>query len=238
VLRLVTGSSVAETRTSGARAGRGPVELMLPDVPTVSREHARFTFSDGRWWVSNQGRNGLTLNGAKVTGKQPQPLSDGDTIVFGRATLRAVHVPGHTLGSIALIADEGLALTGDFLFVQSVGRPDLAGKTESWAKLLWQSLERARQSWTGDLLVVPGHYSSEAERRADRAIAARFDVITATNHAGAIQEEREFLKWITDHATTFPDAYRTIKETNLGLSEPADADIEILESGPNHCAVG
>jgi glyoxylase-like metal-dependent hydrolase (beta-lactamase superfamily II) len=35
-----------------------------------------------------------------------QPLSDGDTIVFGRATLRAVHAPGHTLGSIALIADE------------------------------------------------------------------------------------------------------------------------------------
>jgi pSer/pThr/pTyr-binding forkhead associated (FHA) protein len=80
-LRLVTGSSVAETRTSGARAGRGPVELMLPDVPTVSREHARFTFADGRWWITNQGRNGLTLNGAKVTGEQP--LSDGDTIRWG-----------------------------------------------------------------------------------------------------------------------------------------------------------
>jgi pSer/pThr/pTyr-binding forkhead associated (FHA) protein len=82
-MRLVTGSSVTETRMSGARAGRGSVELMLPDVPTVSREHARFTFADGRWWVSNQGRNGLTLNGAKVAGKQPQPLSDGDTIRWG-----------------------------------------------------------------------------------------------------------------------------------------------------------
>ncbi len=82
VLRLVTGSSVAETRTSGARAGRGPVELILPDVPTVSREHARFTFSDGRWRISNQGRNGLILNGAAVTGEQP--LSDGDTIRWGK----------------------------------------------------------------------------------------------------------------------------------------------------------
>ena len=81
VLRLVTGSSVAETRMSGARAGRGSVELMLPDVPTVSREHARFTFSDGRWWIVNQGRNGLTLNGAPVTGEQP--LSDGDAIRWG-----------------------------------------------------------------------------------------------------------------------------------------------------------
>jgi|SRR5579859_2798307 len=81
VLRLVTGSSVAETRAPRARAGRGSVELVLPDVLTVSREHATFTFSDGRWWVTNQGRNGLTLNGAPVTGEQP--LSDGDTIRWG-----------------------------------------------------------------------------------------------------------------------------------------------------------
>jgi hypothetical protein len=81
VLRLVTGSSVAETRMSGARAGRGSVELVLPDVPTVSREHAKFTFSDGRWWITNQGRNGLTLNDAPVAGEQP--LSDGDVIRWG-----------------------------------------------------------------------------------------------------------------------------------------------------------
>ena len=81
VLRLVTGSSVAETRVSGARAGRGSVELVLPDVPTVSRQHARFTYSDGRWWITNQGRNGLTLNGAPVAGKQS--LSDGDAIRWG-----------------------------------------------------------------------------------------------------------------------------------------------------------
>jgi hypothetical protein len=81
VLQLVTGSSVAETRVSGARAGRGSVELVLPDVLTVSREHATFTFSDGRWWVTNQGRNGLTLNGTPVAGEQP--LSDGDTIRWG-----------------------------------------------------------------------------------------------------------------------------------------------------------
>ena len=84
VLRLVTGSSVAETRVSGARAGRGPVELVLPDVLTVSREHATFTFSDGRWWITNQGRNGLALNGAPVAGEQP--LSDGDTIRWGTRT--------------------------------------------------------------------------------------------------------------------------------------------------------
>jgi hypothetical protein len=81
VLRLVTGGSVTETSTSGARAGRGTVELVLPDVPTVSRQHARFTFSTGRWWVTNQGMNGLSVNGVPVSGKQP--LSDGDSIRWG-----------------------------------------------------------------------------------------------------------------------------------------------------------
>jgi hypothetical protein len=81
VLRLVTGSSVAQTSMSGARAGRGSVELVLPHVPTVSREHARFTFSTGRWWVTNQGMNGLSVNGVLVSGEQP--LSDGDSIRWG-----------------------------------------------------------------------------------------------------------------------------------------------------------
>ena len=83
VLRLVTGSSVAETSVSGARAGRGPVELVLPEVPTVSRVHAIFTFAAGRWWVTNQGMNGLSVNGVPVSGEQP--LSDGDSIRWGKS---------------------------------------------------------------------------------------------------------------------------------------------------------
>jgi glyoxylase-like metal-dependent hydrolase (beta-lactamase superfamily II) len=167
-----------------------------------------------------------------------QPLNDGDTIAFGRAALRAVHVPGHTLGSIALLADDGLVLSGDFLFVQSVGRPDLGGQAEGWAKLLWHSLERARREWPGDLMVLPAHYAGEQERRADRAVAARFDVIAATNVAAAIQDERAFLRWIADHETAPPAAYRTIKLANLGLVALSDADAEVLESGPNQCAIG
>jgi len=81
VLRLVTGDSVAQTRTPGARAGRGHVELVLPNVPTVSREHARFGFSDGRWRVTNLGVNGLSVNGAPAATEHS--LSDGDFIRWG-----------------------------------------------------------------------------------------------------------------------------------------------------------
>src|SRR5436190_5464594 len=167
-----------------------------------------------------------------------QPLTEGDTIAFGRATLVAAHVPGHTLGSTALIVDAALALTGDFLFVQSVGRPDLGGQRDSWTERLWDSLERVRREWPGDLLVLPAHYAGETERRADRSVAARFDVIAATNQALAIQDPRAFLAWVTAHTTTPPEAYRTIKLANLGLVDVADADAETLEFGPNVCAVG
>lgn len=81
ILRLVTGDSVARTRLPVARAGRGPVELVLPNVPTISREHARFAFAEGRWFVTNLGVNGLTVNGTPAAGKHP--LSDGDTIRWG-----------------------------------------------------------------------------------------------------------------------------------------------------------
>ena len=81
VLRLVTGDSVAQTQMTGARAGRGSVELVLPNVPTISREHARFAFSEGRWWVTNLGINGLAVNGAPA--ETEHPLGDGDTIRWG-----------------------------------------------------------------------------------------------------------------------------------------------------------
>ena len=164
-------------------------------------------------------------------------LKDGDRITFGRASLRIAHSPGHTLGSVTLLSDDGLALTGDFVFVQSVGRPDLGGQAKAWAEQLWHSLERARAAWPGDVLILPAHYAAEIERRADRTVGARWDVITATNAALALRTKAEFLAWVESHKATPPVEYRTIKEAHLGLLEVAEHDAEALESGPNVCAV-
>ena len=82
LLRLVTGGSAAETRLSGARAGRGTaVELLLPEEPTVSRVHARFVFREGQWRVTGLGRNGLMVNEMPVRGEQV--VRDGDSIHWG-----------------------------------------------------------------------------------------------------------------------------------------------------------
>ncbi|HUK21219.1 MAG TPA: MBL fold metallo-hydrolase [Gemmatimonadales bacterium] len=166
-----------------------------------------------------------------------QPVGRGDTIAFGTAAITIDHVPGHTLGSIALIADDHYILTGDFLFVASVGRPDLGGAPDAWARLLWRSLAHAKQAWPREHVILPAHYASESERRADRAVARTFGTVLDTNPALAFRDEPSFLRWLAEHYTVPPAAYRTLKLVNLGLIDTSEADIESLETGPNLCAV-
>lgn len=83
LLRLITNGAVAETRVSGARAGRDrAVELPLPGDPTVSRVHATFACAGGEWRITVLGRNGVLLNGAPVNGEHV--VRDGDAIRWGR----------------------------------------------------------------------------------------------------------------------------------------------------------
>ena len=55
-------------------------------------------------------------------------IIDGDTITFGDTQLKAIHVPGHSPGSIVFYCEEAACLfAGDVLFQGSIGRADLAG---------------------------------------------------------------------------------------------------------------
>jgi hydroxyacylglutathione hydrolase len=55
-------------------------------------------------------------------------LAEGGVIVFGEIRLRVWHTPGHTEGSVCLLAeDDGLLYSGDTLFAGAWGRVDLPG---------------------------------------------------------------------------------------------------------------
>jgi glyoxylase-like metal-dependent hydrolase (beta-lactamase superfamily II) len=79
-------------------------------------------------------------------------LKDGNQIRFGDATLKIMHTPGHTPGSICLL-DEKLVFTGDTLFAGGIGRTDLTGGSYRDMKL---SLEKLLRLPDG-LVVYPGH---------------------------------------------------------------------------------
>ncbi|MGH9447085.1 MAG: MBL fold metallo-hydrolase, partial [Terriglobia bacterium] len=69
-----------------------------------------------------------------------QAIRDGQVFPVGRLELEALHIPGHTLGLVALRMDNRYLFTGDSIFIRSIARPDLGGKAETWAPLHCYSL--------------------------------------------------------------------------------------------------
>ena len=77
---------------------------------------------------------------------------EGDVLNLAGVTLRVIHTPGHTPGSVCLVAEDAI-FSGDTLFEGSCGRADLPGG--DWATIL-KSLKRLAQM-EGDFRVYPGH---------------------------------------------------------------------------------
>ena len=164
--------------------------------------------------------------------------ADGVTIPVGPTSLRVVHTPGHTEGSVTYFAGDRVALTGDFIFVNSIGRPDLGGKAAEWTKELWKSLERARREWSPPTRLYPAHYASDQEREADRSVGRVFSAIQATNEPLRFTDEASFTAWVMKKVGGSPDSYRRIKAVNLGLIEVRDMEAQELDCGRNECALG
>ena len=166
-----------------------------------------------------------------------EPIADGDTISLGRAEVHVHHTPGHTEGSVSFRVADDAILTGDFLFVGSVGRPDLAGKTEEWAGELWDSLVAARETWPDEAVIYPAHYASDAERNADLSVGRPLDDLLASNPTLSIGSEEEFRAAVRKGISTPPDAYPVIKAINVGLRDVTEEEVEVLEAGKNECAL-
>lgn len=83
------------------------------------------------------------------------PLSNGDTITIGRYTLSVIHVPGHSLGGIALYCKEcNFVIVGDSLFRGSIGRTDLPGGDHA---TLIHAVKDKLMTLPASTLVLPGH---------------------------------------------------------------------------------
>ena len=82
----------------------------------------------------------------------PVLLEEGSLIMFGNETLKVIHTPGHTAGSICLVG-ERLVFTGDTLFAGGIGRTDFPGGSD---RDMQRSLQRL-MLLPDDFLVYPGH---------------------------------------------------------------------------------
>jgi glyoxylase-like metal-dependent hydrolase (beta-lactamase superfamily II) len=93
------------------------------------------------------------LLGARNSPPPDRLLAEGDEIAVGRLTLRVMHIPGHTAGSVGFVA-AGVLFSGDTLFCGGVGRTDLPGGS-------WKDLERSIRerilTLPEETIVLPGH---------------------------------------------------------------------------------
>ncbi|NPU92075.1 MAG: MBL fold metallo-hydrolase [Gammaproteobacteria bacterium] len=97
------------------------------------------------------------------------PLSDGQLLDIGNVKIKVLHTPGHTPDSISLLVTDlrrgnepWFVITGDTLFVGSVGRPDLAGKEREMAAVLYRSLQDKLLTLSDELEIFPGHQAGSA----------------------------------------------------------------------------
>jgi glyoxylase-like metal-dependent hydrolase (beta-lactamase superfamily II) len=108
--------------------------------------------------LANLREYAAALFGMNITEEQPpvgRLLKDGDTITFGQHTLKVLHTPGHSHGSILLYCEaEQTVFTGDTLFRMSIGRTDFP--ESSWRDME-QSLKNVVTKLPQETIILSGH---------------------------------------------------------------------------------
>lgn len=167
-----------------------------------------------------------------------QPLWADQEIAFGGSVLKALHIPGHTLGNIAYLVDDRYLLSGDSIFVNSIARPDLGGRGDVWSPIHFKSLSRLLEL-PDETVVLPGHFSAPAEANDDGTYARNLGVLKAENEGlGKVLEGEEvFVNYLLASLPTFPPQYVDIKRVNAGLLHPDEEKASELELGHNICAL-
>lgn len=165
------------------------------------------------------------------------PIHDGDQYKVGKTTIKAIYSPGHTIGSTSFIIDDQYLLTGDILFIDSIGRPDLAGKAEDWVGDLRNTLYKRYKELADNLMVLPAHYMGIKEMNEDGSIVEKLGTLYQKNHGLNISDENEFRKTVTENLPPQPNSYQEIRKTNMGKITPDEEQQREMEIGPNRCAV-
>ncbi|WP_433745708.1 MBL fold metallo-hydrolase [Falsibacillus pallidus] len=168
-----------------------------------------------------------------------EPLEDGVEVTVGNTTIaiQALYSPGHTIGSTSFVVDEAYLLSGDILFIDSIGRPDLAGMAEDWVADLRETLYKRYKELSDELLVLPAHFMIIDELNDDGTVSEKLGTLFSKNHGLNIESEEEFRKLVTENLPPQPNAYQEIRETNMGKISPDEEQQREMEIGPNRCAV-
>jgi glyoxylase-like metal-dependent hydrolase (beta-lactamase superfamily II) len=170
-----------------------------------------------------------------------EPLVDGQELSLGGEPDSTVRVqvmatPGHTPGSTSYLVGRRYLLTGDTLFLASVGRPDLGGRVREWGQVLFHTLRERFGALPPDTVVLPAHYAGPAEIGPDGVVSRRLGELRRALPELRLTDETAFVEAMRRALKSPPAAYDEIVRANLG---PVPIDPERAtewELGKNQCA--
>jgi hydroxyacylglutathione hydrolase len=200
------------------------------DFLSGAREFAH-RFPEVRLYLSDEGGPDWTSEWARRDGANAQFLRHGDRFSVGNIDFEALHTPGHTPEHVAyLVTDRGAGadrpmglLSGDFVFVGDLGRPDLletaagvAGAREPSARRLFESA-RTFLDFDDWIQIWPAHGAGSACGKALGAIpqsTVGYERRFSPALAAAARGESAFVDFILDGQPEPPLYFATMKRLN------------------------
>ena len=167
------------------------------------------------------------------------PLADGSGVPLAddvTLTLSAIHTPGHTMGSTSYLLGDAAIFSGDTLFLEGVGRPDLCDRAEEFAHALYHTLHDKLLQLPDSALVFPSHYGEAVEVHAGKVVAQCLGTLRQWLPMLSVNED-EFVSWAAGSVPERPPNYVEIVRANQGHSTLNPEELRSLEIGPNRCAI-
>jgi hydroxyacylglutathione hydrolase len=201
------------------------------EITHVLETHIHADFASGARELAERTEAALCLSaydeGEKYDVAFPhQELEDGSTIEIGSVRIQALHTPGHTPEHLSFLAYDThrsadvpeIMLSGDFLFVGSLGRPDLLGEESKrdLARRLFASVRDKLATLPDGLEVHPGHGAGSmcgAGMSARPLSTLGFERV-ANPYLDPGLSEQAFVEKILGSAPPFPPYYRRMKTLN------------------------
>jgi glyoxylase-like metal-dependent hydrolase (beta-lactamase superfamily II)/rhodanese-related sulfurtransferase len=156
------------------------------------------------------------------------------------AALRAevVATPGHTPESVCYLIAGRYLFTGDTLFSDGIGRPDLGNQLQQWGRELYRSIHERLHGYSDQTLVLPAHYAGPAAINPDGTVTGRLRTLRQSVPELQLVGEDEFIQALTSQMRPAPRHYEDIVKVNLGTAEASEEQVCEWELGRNQCAVG
>ncbi|HET8858192.1 MAG TPA: rhodanese-like domain-containing protein [Nitrososphaeraceae archaeon] len=167
-----------------------------------------------------------------------EKLHDNDIQNIGSVSLRVIHTPGHTPGSLSFILGNKLLFTGDTLFVDGIGRPDLRDKAEEFAENLYNTIQQKIMKLSKDILILPAHFEKDVKTEVILA-STLGEIKKKSQFLNPNITKEEFIQKISSKVMTYPPNYKEIISINKGERPVQSSLSEIfdLEMGPNRCSI-